>query len=582
VISKDSSVTTFGRALQANASTNANIPGGGQGGHIVVLAHDAVAFGIGATPAFIEAAGDTQGGGAQSGTITAQSFNVGGNVTGPAGSQLKVDGPAAIIGTVTLIGCADPGGTYLGQVLPAAARLNVTACPGGSPPFPVPANTAIFPSAACATSCQVLQQGTKEGVKFNDLNQNGTQDPGEPGLVGWTIHAFDTATLALVQTVVTKAADVGPPPTPDGFYSFSLSPGSYTVCEALQAGWQQTAPLVVPPPVGETLANCAPFGAANGLTLGPRGYSFTIAAGTVFAGNNFGNFQPPGECPEDPLRAAKITHVVDDTGTSHGPAPVYLTVQAAYNAAGNGQVIGLFSKTIENVVLGGAKTLTITQCTLARITAAQDSEPVMNITSTGKLTIIGPDTHGGTIGWRVGGNGGHTLKSIRADGATQYGVQVLSSSNGISWNSLNGNAVGLRVETGSNSNTLSGGNVSSNTGDGVQIAGNNNTLQGAKIESNTGNGVVISGTGNTIKSNKANKNTLAGFQTAASATGSKFGSNASNETSQNGTKENGGPEYDFAAGSAPVTNLGGNKADNVAIPTATKCPTLFSAGGTCE
>ena len=207
----------------------------------------------------------------------------------------------------------------------------------------------------------------------------------------------------------------------------------------------------------------------------------------------------------------------------------------------------------------------------------------MDITSTGKLTIIGPDTHGGTIGWRVGGNGGHALKSIRADGATQFGVQVLSSSNGIGWNSLNGNAVGLRVETGSNSNALSGGNVSSNTaGDGVQIAGNNNSLQGAKIESNNGNGVLISGTGNTIKSNKANKNTLAGFKTTATAKLSAFGSNASNETSQGGTKENLGPEYDFAAGSAPVTNLGSNKADNVAVPTATKCPTLFSLGGTCE
>jgi hypothetical protein len=405
-------------------------------------------------------------------------------------------------------------------------------------------------------------------------------------LIGWTIHLFDTATKALLQSTVTAAANAGPPQTPDGFYSFfSLGVGSYTVCEAQQAGWTQTAPLAVPPPNGETLADCAPFAAANGLTLGERGYNFTIAATDVFSGNNFGNFQPPGECPEDPNRASKITRVVDETGTSHGPAPVHLTVQAAYNAAGNGEVIGLFSKTIENVVLGGAKTLTITQCTLARITAASDA-PVMDITSTGKLTIIGPDTHGGTIGWRVGGNGGHTLKSIRADGAadgtTQFGVQVLSSGNGISWNSLNGNVVGLRVEAGSNANTLSGNSVSSNTGDGVQIAGNNNSLTGANIESNTGNGVFVSGTGNTIKSNKANKNTLAGFKTAATATGSKFGSNASNETSQGGTKENGGPEYDFAAGSAPVTNLGGNKADNVSIPTATKCATLFSLGGTCE
>ena len=119
--------------------------------------------------------------------------------------------------------------------------------------------------------------GNKSGVKFNDLNQNGVQDAGEPGLPGWTIHVFDTATMALVQSTVTRRPTRAPA-TPDGFYSFTLTPGSYTVCEALQAGWTQTAPLAVPPPVGETLANCAPFGAANGLTLGPRGYSFTITA----------------------------------------------------------------------------------------------------------------------------------------------------------------------------------------------------------------------------------------------------------------------------------------------------------------
>src|SRR3989442_11359281 len=35
-----------------------------------------------------------------------------------------------------------------------------------------------------------FQQGTKSGVKFNDLNGNGVKDPGEPGLSGWTIRAY--------------------------------------------------------------------------------------------------------------------------------------------------------------------------------------------------------------------------------------------------------------------------------------------------------------------------------------------------------------------------------------------------------
>lgn len=123
---------------------------------------------------------------------------------------------------------------------------------------------------------------------------------------------------------------------------------------------------------------------------------------------------------------------------------------------------------------------------------------------------------------------------------------------------------------------LTGGAITTGAG---QIAGNSNTFQGARIESNAGNGVYVSGTGNTIKSNKANKNAGAGFKTAATATGTKFGSNASNETAPGGSKENGGPEYDFAI---PAVNLGSNKADNLSIPTATKCLTLFSLGGVCE
>ena len=232
VISKDSTVTMTGRAIQANASTGSN---GGKGGHVVIQGNLEVAFGTGTDPAFVQAAGDTSGGGAQAGgTVNAQSFN--GNVTGIATSQINVRARAAPRRSRAV---STPPGHISGPW--SGTEVDVTAC-GGAPVLPSPANT-LIPAATCAANCQTLQQGNKEGVKFNDLNQNGVQDAGEPGLIGWTIHVFDTATLALVQTVVTQAANPGAPPTPDGFYSFNLSPGSYTVCEALQSTWQQTAPL---------------------------------------------------------------------------------------------------------------------------------------------------------------------------------------------------------------------------------------------------------------------------------------------------------------------------------------------------
>jgi hypothetical protein len=565
VISTGSTVTTTGRAIQANASTGSN---GGTGGNVVVLAFGQVAIGNG-TAAFIEAAGDTNVP-AAGGTIRVQSFNA--NVTGPVGSQLKVDGSVGHFGTVTLTGCANPAGTYLGQVLPGAARVNVTACPGGSPPLPAPANTSVFPLASCATTCGQAPVGNKSGLKFNDLNGNGVQDVGEPALPGWTIHLFDTVTQALLLSTVTDAL---------GAYSFILDPGNYTVCEELQAGWTQTAPVAAVP-AGEALANCAPFGAANGLTLGPRGFTFTIVDTEVFADNDFGNFQP-GECPEDPLRAQLLTRVVDHTGKSHGAAPVYLTVQAAYSAAlpNANEVIGLFSQTTENVVLNGDKKLTITQCTNARVTAFDPALPVWTISSSKSLLIIGPDSVGGKVGWLIN-TGGHELKGLRASGASLYGIQVVGGSNKVAWNAVTGNggdanSAGIRVQ--SNGNDLRGGTVSGNTGDGVQITGSTNTFQGATVENNTGNGVSISGSNNTIKSSKANKNGVAGFLTTPGATGNKFQSNASNAGASGGSKENTGPEYNFGG---PQVNQGSNKADNVTIPTAAKCPTLFSAGGICE
>jgi SdrD B-like domain/Kelch motif len=75
------------------------------------------------------------------------------------------------------------------------------------------------------------------GVVFNDLNQTGTRDPGNPGLAGWIIfidlygdgmfHEDDPFTI-------TDAS---------GGYLFSgLDPGTYTVYEVVPSGWTQSMP----------------------------------------------------------------------------------------------------------------------------------------------------------------------------------------------------------------------------------------------------------------------------------------------------------------------------------------------------
>jgi YDG domain-containing protein/MBG domain-containing protein len=214
-------------------------------------------------------------------------------------------------------------------------------------------------------------------------------------------------------------------------------------------------------------------------------------------------------CPQNPN--AILTRAVDDTGAAHGNVPIYTTLQDAYNnAAENGDVIGMFSQTTENVTLGGAKSLTITRCTVAEITAGDPAQPVWNITSTGALTIIGPDAVGGSIGWRIA-TSNHTVTSVQSTGASQYGILLVGSNNRVSIGSVSGSPVGIMV-TGNN-NDLQGGAVSGNSGNGVEVGSTatGNTVRISSIESNGGNGVQVDGTGNTVSGGRMDSNALNGI-----------------------------------------------------------------------
>lgn len=82
---------------------------------------------------------------------------------------------------------------------------------------------------------------------------------GRPGLPGWTVEVTGPSAAA----VVTDGA---------GSYTFAgLPPGTYLVCEVLQAGWRQTVP---------STSNICPTGV---------GYRLTLAEGNSASFVNFGN-----------------------------------------------------------------------------------------------------------------------------------------------------------------------------------------------------------------------------------------------------------------------------------------------------
>lgn len=92
--------------------------------------------------------------------------------------------------------------------------------------------TAYYPNQTCDnTVCSI--HCTICGTKYNDRNKNGTQDPGEPGIPGWTIQLYYWNGPLFASTITDSL----------GNYCFNDIPcGAWTVNEQLQQGWVQTDP----------------------------------------------------------------------------------------------------------------------------------------------------------------------------------------------------------------------------------------------------------------------------------------------------------------------------------------------------
>jgi hypothetical protein len=153
-----------------------------------------------------------------------------------------------------------PGVNNVSITVPASAALGTTWAR-----FRISTTSALGPSAGAADG-EVEDYGnvviklaptSVTGTIFNDLNSNGKQDTGEPGLAGWTV----SINTVPPQTVTTAA---------NGSYSLNIDePGTYTITDAPPAGttgWAATTP-------------------ASGS------YSLTVSGtpGQVFANENFGN-----------------------------------------------------------------------------------------------------------------------------------------------------------------------------------------------------------------------------------------------------------------------------------------------------
>jgi SdrD B-like domain/PKD domain len=162
------------------------------------------------------------------------------------------------------------GGAY--QVTPigqfcARSRVDAGSLLGNFSQAPVTLSSFSYGGAAIFRACgnwapagPVLRPGSARlpspvpvirGKKFNDLNHNGVQDSGEPGIAGWTFTLTRISSLFGDQApgpVATTTTGSG------GSYSFSLNgfgPGTYTVTEASKDRWVATGPTTRTVTVGD-------------------------------------------------------------------------------------------------------------------------------------------------------------------------------------------------------------------------------------------------------------------------------------------------------------------------------------------
>lgn len=122
--------------------------------------------------------------------------------------------------------------SFIAPVIPFTYRVREVLQDGWKQTTANPGDLALVTVDASASNVNFgnFKKISISGEKFNDLNGNGTLNPGEPGLTGWTIQLEDTANnvISTTQTIA------------NGAFVFSdLGPGTYRLREVPQTGWVQ-------------------------------------------------------------------------------------------------------------------------------------------------------------------------------------------------------------------------------------------------------------------------------------------------------------------------------------------------------
>jgi hypothetical protein len=231
------------------------------------------------------------------------------------GSATVATGSANTVGFSVPLGVTVPAGQFI------TATATTLVDDDNNPATPrVPRDTSEF-------SHTVAVLGSITGRVFVDLNADGVQQPGEPGLKGRTLY------LDLNNNGVQDTGEPTAPTDAFGNYSFSgLAPGTYVVRDRLLPGWY----LSVPAAGSYTVASAGQM--VTGRDFGE--YQLASIAGHVFHDVNGDGIQESGEAS-----LAQWTVYVDVNGNGRfdpGPDKTHpLEPYALTDANGNYLITGV-------------------------------------------------------------------------------------------------------------------------------------------------------------------------------------------------------------------------------------------------
>jgi SdrD B-like protein len=210
---------------------------------------------------------------------------------GLSGVQIHLFGTDGLGNAVHLHATTDANGNYSISAPPGSYTACETVPAGYTQSFPTsgPSCSAHTGQSTFGYTVTLTSNGTDSGndfgnfrnvtisgLKFKDADAGGDKDSGEIGLGGWEIHVFGTDGRGnAVHNHTTTAAD--------GTYSFTVAPGTYTICETVsgKTGWVESFP--------SSGTSCTAHTHSGAITPGPFGHSVTATSGGTFGDRDFGN-----------------------------------------------------------------------------------------------------------------------------------------------------------------------------------------------------------------------------------------------------------------------------------------------------